>query len=99
MLKYVNMLANLLHFGLKKDNFVSIRELQKSPGKVLKSGGYKIILQNSKPIGMFISWEDWEELEEQLKLLENKEYLKEIEESRKAQPIPAEEVWKEAGLI
>ena len=85
---------------IKPENFVSVRELQKSPSKTLSGGDMKIILSNGKPLGLFLSIKKFEQLKEDLELLNDKEYLKDIEEARaEKELIPADKVWEKAGLI
>ena len=90
------MLARLL----RPENYVSIRQLQKSPSKVLSEWEFKIVINNWKPIWIFLSLEEFEKILEEYELLQDEEYLKDIEEARAEKEfIPAEEVWKKAGLI
>jgi len=68
---------------IKPENFVSIRELQKSPTKTLSSWDMKIILNNWKPVWVFFSIDQFEQLLEDIELLQDEQYLKDIEEARK----------------
>jgi len=77
---------------LRKENFVSIRDLQKSPTKSLTSTEWmKFIINNWKPMGVYIDYSDWEELFEDLEALKSEKYLKKIEESRKDKNIYSRE--------
>lgn len=84
---------------LKKENFVSIRDLQKSPTKSLTSVYWpKVIINNWKPMWVYLDYDDYEELMEDLEALSSKNYLKKIEESRKSELVSAEKVWEELGI-
>ena len=67
---------------VKPENYVSIREIQRSPTKTLSDWQMKIILNNWKPMGVFFSVDKFEQLKEDLELLQNGKYLKDIEEAR-----------------
>ena len=84
---------------VKPENYVSIRELQKSPTKTLSSWPLKIILSNWKPIWIFFSIDKFEQLQEEMELLHDEKYLKDIQEARaETEFVPAEEVWAKAWL-
>ena len=81
---------------LRKENFVSIRDLQKSPTKSLTStDGMKIIINNWKPMWVYIDYDDYEELMEDLQALSNPKYLEKIRKSRDSGIVPAKKVWEE----
>ena len=67
---------------VKPENYISIRELQKSPTKTLSNGDMKVILNNWKPMGVFFSLDKFEDIKEDLELLQDEKYLKDIEEAR-----------------
>ena len=67
---------------LRPENYVSIRQLQKSPSKVLSEWEFKIVINNWKPIWIFLSLEEFEKILEEYELLQDEEYLKDIEEAR-----------------
>ncbi len=67
---------------LKPENYVSIRELQKSPTKSLQTSWFKIIVNNWKPMWLFLSMKEFEKMQEEMQLLQDKQYLKDIEEAR-----------------
>ena len=80
---------------MKRENFVSIRELQKSPTKILSSDwDLKFIMNNGKPMWVYLNYETWEDFLEEMELLANDEYINMIEKSRNSKDIPAELVWK-----
>jgi len=85
---------------LKPENYVSIRELQKSPTKTLLNGDMKIVLNNWKPMWIFFTIDKFEQLKEDLELLQDEKYLKDIQEAREEKEfVSAEEVWEKAGLV
>ncbi len=84
---------------MRKENFISIKELQKSPTKSLeKWWELKFIMNNWKPMWVFLNYWAWEDLLEEIELLSNKNYLEMIEKARKSENIPAEKVWEELWI-
>ncbi len=65
---------------LKTENFVSIKEIQKSPKMLLT--GHKIITTNGKPCGVVISMEELTHLFEDIQALQSPGYLAKIQKSR-----------------
>lgn len=71
---------------MKRENFISIRDLQKSPTKSLSSEWeLKFIMNNWKPMWVYVDYSTWEDILEEMELLWNDEYIKKIEESRKSE--------------
>jgi len=56
--------------------------LQKSSTKTLLSWLLKIILSNWQPIWVFFSIDEFEQLQEEMELLQDEKYLKDIQEAR-----------------
>ncbi len=80
---------------MKKENFVSIKELQKSPTKSLSwNDDIKFIMNNWKPMWVFVDYAMWEDILEDMEALSSEKYIKMVEESRKSANIPAEKVWE-----
>jgi len=70
---------------MRKENFISIRDLQKSPTKSLSwEWDLKFIMNNWKPMWVFLDYSVWEDLLEEIELLSNDKYLKMIEKARKS---------------
>ncbi len=56
--------------------------MQKSSTKTLLSWLLKIILSNWQPIWVFFSIDEFEQLQEEMELLQDEKYLKDIQEAR-----------------
>ncbi len=70
---------------MKRENFVSIKDLQKSPTKSLSwEWDLKFIMNNWKPMWVFLDYSAWEDILEDMEALSSEKYLKMIEESRKS---------------
>ena len=70
---------------MKRENFVSIKDLQKSPTKSLSwEWDLKFIMNNWKPIWVFVDYSAWEDILEDMEALSSEKYLKMIKESRKS---------------
>ena len=71
---------------LKRENYVSIRDLQKSPTKSLtNSDDIKFIMNNWKPMWVYVNYTMWEDLLEDMEALKSDAYIKKIEEARKSE--------------
>jgi len=84
---------------MKKENFVSIKELQKSPTKSLSGNGDpKFIMNNWKPMWVYMDYTAWEDILEDMEALSSDNYIKMIEESRKSKSYSRDEVVKMFNL-
>jgi len=85
---------------LAKEKIVSIRELQKNPSKALQ--GVTRIIRNGKSVGLFLSDEMWDELQEDIEMMTSKGLEKRIAAARKqikkGTMKSLEEVMKEHGI-
>ena len=81
---------------LTEDRFVSIKEIQQSPTKTLT--GIKIVTNNGKFTGVFMSKEEWEDLMEDMEAMNSASYKKSIAEARKEKRYSREDVIKDLNI-
>ena len=84
---------------MKKDNFISIRDLQKSPTKSLSSEWeLKFIMNNGKPMWVYLNYNTWEDILEEMEMLWSQSYIDMIKKSRNSKSYSREEVIKKFNL-
>ena len=84
---------------MKKDNFISIRDLQKSPTKSLSSEWeLKFIMNNGKPMWVYLNYNTWEDMLEEMEMLWSQSYIDMIKKSRNSKSYSREEVIKKFNL-
>ncbi len=90
-------LLQFAEIASKKDVFLPVGELQKSPGKKLNT--FKVITVSGKPKGFYIPTEDFDDMLEDFLAEKSLSYKDKITKARAEKgTIPASKVWESLWL-